>query len=58
VYSTPPIGPTLTEVAALVDSGKLAPEVSRILPLSDVRTGHELIEARHTRGKIGVQVTD
>ncbi len=58
VYSTPPIGPTLTEVAALVDSGKLAPEVSRILPLSDVKTGHELIEARHTRGKIGVQVTD
>ncbi|HEU4319181.1 MAG TPA: NADP-dependent oxidoreductase [Acidimicrobiia bacterium] len=58
VYSVPPIGPTLTEVATLVDTGKIVPEVSRILPLSDVKTGHELIETRHTRGKIAVQITD
>lgn len=56
VYSTPPIGPTLTEAAALVDSGKLTPEVSRVVELSDIKTGHELIETRHTRGKIGVKV--
>jgi NADPH:quinone reductase-like Zn-dependent oxidoreductase len=57
VYSVPPIRPTLTEVASLVDTGKLVPEVSKILPLSEMKTGHELIETRHTRGKIGVQVT-
>jgi NADPH:quinone reductase-like Zn-dependent oxidoreductase len=58
VYSTPPIGQTLTEVAALVDAGKIVPEVSRIIPLSEMKMGHELIETRHTRGKIGVQVAD
>ena len=58
VYAPPPIGPTLTEVGALVDSGLITPEVSRVVELSDVRTGHELIETRHTRGKIGVHVTD
>jgi len=58
IYSSPPIGPTLTEVAAMVDAGLIRPEVSRVLPLVDIRQGHELIETRHTRGKIGVQVVD
>jgi NADPH:quinone reductase-like Zn-dependent oxidoreductase len=53
-----PIGQTLTEVAALVDAGKIVPEVSRIIPLSEMKMGHELIETRHTRGKIGVRVAD
>jgi NADPH:quinone reductase-like Zn-dependent oxidoreductase len=58
IFSAPPIGPTLTEVAAMVDEGKLRPEVSRVLPLADIRQGHELIETRHTRGKIAIQVVD
>ena len=56
IYAVPPIGPTLTEVAKLTDSGKIVPEVSTVVPLSEVGSGHELIETRHTRGKIGVQV--
>jgi NADPH:quinone reductase-like Zn-dependent oxidoreductase len=56
VATAPPIGPVLTEVAALVDAGKLRPEVSQVLPLSEIRTAHELIEGRHTRGKIVLQV--
>lgn len=58
VSSPPPIGPTLTEVAALLDAGTITPEVSAVLSLADIRKGHELIETRHTRGKIAVQVVD
>jgi NADPH:quinone reductase-like Zn-dependent oxidoreductase len=56
VYSSPPIGRTLTEVAALVDEGKLRPEVSAVLPLADIRKAHEMVEARHMRGKVVLQV--
>jgi NADPH:quinone reductase-like Zn-dependent oxidoreductase len=58
VNSAPPIGPTLTEVAAMVDAGTIRPEVSTVLPLADIRKAHELIETHHTRGKIAVQVVD
>jgi NADPH:quinone reductase-like Zn-dependent oxidoreductase len=56
VMSSPPAGPVLAEVAALVDAGKLKPEVSLILPLAEARQAHELIAGGHTRGKIVLQV--
>lgn len=56
IVSAPPIGATLTEVAKLVDSGKIKPEVSRILPLDEIQEAHALIEGRHSRGKIALQV--
>jgi len=56
VYSAPPIGKTLTEVAALVDSGKMKPHVSTVLPLEEVAKAHTMIEGKHTRGKIVIQV--
>ena len=56
VYSAPPIGPTLVEVARLVDAGQLRVEVSEVLPLAEIRRAHEMVEARHTRGKIVLQV--
>jgi NADPH:quinone reductase-like Zn-dependent oxidoreductase len=56
IYSAPPIGPTLTEVAAMVDAGQIKPAVSKTLPLADIRTAHELIEGKHTRGKIVLRV--
>lgn len=43
-------------IAKMVDAGTIKPEVSRVLPLSEVRKAHELIEGRHTRGKIVLQV--
>ena len=52
VSSTPPIGETLAEVAALVDRGEIKPVVSTVLPLQEIRKAHELIEGGHTRGKI------
>jgi len=57
VYSTPPIGKVLTEVAALVDAGKVKPHVSTILPLAEIRQAHEMVEGRHTRGKVVLEVT-
>lgn len=48
----------LTEVAELVDRGKLEPHVSKVLPLSEARQAQELIGTRHTRGKIVLQVSD
>jgi NADPH:quinone reductase-like Zn-dependent oxidoreductase len=56
VASTPPIGLVLTEVAALVDAGRIKPEVSAILPLEAIGQAHALIDGRHTRGKIVLQV--
>jgi NADPH:quinone reductase-like Zn-dependent oxidoreductase len=42
----------LAEMSALVEAGKLRPEVSRVLPLEQVREAHEQIATHHTRGKI------
>jgi NADPH:quinone reductase-like Zn-dependent oxidoreductase len=58
VFSTPPIGETLTEVNALVEAGKLKPHVSLVLPLEETARAHKLVEGRHTRGKIVLQVAD
>lgn len=58
VFSAPPIGKTLTEVAELVDSGQIKPHVSDVLPLEEIQRAHEMIEGRHTRGKIVLQVAN
>jgi len=56
VFSTPPIGEVLAEVAKLVDTGQIKPEVSAVLPLNEIRKAHQMVEAGHTRGKIVLQV--
>jgi NADPH:quinone reductase-like Zn-dependent oxidoreductase len=56
ITSAPPIGKVLAEVATLVDTGQIRPVVSTILPLQDVRKAHKMIEGKHTRGKIALQV--
>src|SRR5438105_15311839 len=50
-----PNGAQLTEIANIIDSGKLTPVIDRILPLSEVRRAHELSESGHTHGKIVVR---
>jgi len=54
--TNPPIGSTLTTVAQMVDSGQLTPHVSTMLPLREIRRAHEMLEAKHTHGKIILQV--
>src|SRR6266436_3216464 len=53
-----PSGAQLTEIAKIIDSGKLAPVIDRILPLSEVRRAHELSQSGHTRGKIALRVSN
>ncbi len=46
----------LTEIAGLVDTGKLKVVVETVLPLSDARRAQELSQAGHTRGKIVLRI--
>lgn len=55
VYANPPIGKTLTEVAALVAAGTVKPHVSGVFPLSEIARVHNMIEGKHTRGKLALQ---
>jgi NADPH:quinone reductase-like Zn-dependent oxidoreductase len=51
-----PNGAQLAEIAKIIDSGKLAPVIDRILPLIEARRAHELSESGHTHGKIALRV--
>lgn len=46
----------LTEIAGLVDSGKLKVFVDAVLPLAEAAKAHELSETGHVRGKIVLKV--
>jgi len=56
IGTAPPIRKVLTEAAKMVEDGQLKPHVSAVVPLQDIQKAHEMIEARHTRGKIVLQV--
>jgi NADPH:quinone reductase-like Zn-dependent oxidoreductase len=51
-----PNGAQLAEIANIIDSGKLAPVIDRILPLSEARHAHELSQSGHVHGKIALRV--
>ena len=51
-----PNGAQLTEIAALVDEGRLTVHVERTFPLEEAARAHELLEARHVRGKLALTV--
>lgn len=46
----------LNEIAELIDSGKVKPTVSAVLPLHEVKNAHTMSEGMHTRGKIVMNV--
>jgi NADPH:quinone reductase-like Zn-dependent oxidoreductase len=52
VFSSTTEGDELAEIAELVASGEVRPELSEVLPLTEVQRAHELSESGHTRGKI------
>ncbi len=58
VVGAQPVGETLTQVAELVSEGHIKPVVSEVLPLQEVKKAHQLIEGKHTRGKIVLEVGD
>src|SRR6184192_2032936 len=53
-----PSGEQLSEIAKIIDWGKLAPIINRILPLSEARRAHELSQSGHTHGKITIRVSN
>jgi NADPH:quinone reductase-like Zn-dependent oxidoreductase len=48
----------LEELTRLIDTKKITPVVSQVLPLSEVAKAHQQIATRHTRGKIVLKVAD
>ena len=51
-YGSHPSSSNLTEIAGLIDSGKVKTVVETVLPLAEARRAHELSESGHGRGKI------
>ena len=49
-------GELLARFAAMVDAGQLAVTVSKVLPLSETRQAHEMVQGKHMRGKLVLQV--
>jgi NADPH:quinone reductase-like Zn-dependent oxidoreductase len=56
VFSSSTDREQLARMAELVASGEVRPELTEVLPLSEVRRAHELSESGHTRGKIVLTV--
>lgn len=56
VFSSPPIGKVLTQIAELVDTGQIKPHVSAVFPLEEIQKAHGMIEGKHTGGKIILEV--
>jgi NADPH:quinone reductase-like Zn-dependent oxidoreductase len=42
----------------MIDAGQIKPHVSTILPRQEIRKAHEMIEGRHMKGKLVLQVVD
>jgi NADPH:quinone reductase-like Zn-dependent oxidoreductase len=42
----------VTELAKLIDAGKIKPIISKVFPLEEARKAHEIIQSGHARGKI------
>ena len=51
-----PDAAVLTELARLVDGGKLRPYVESVLPLAEARRAQELSQGGHVRGKIVLKI--
>jgi NADPH:quinone reductase-like Zn-dependent oxidoreductase len=49
-------GEQLAKFAAMVDAGQLKVTVSKVLPLSEAQRAHMLVEGRHMRGKLVLEI--
>jgi NADPH:quinone reductase-like Zn-dependent oxidoreductase len=48
----------LKEIAQLIDSGRIKPIVTEVLPLSDAVRAQQQAATHHTRGKVVLRITD
>ncbi len=56
--SVHPDAEDLTEIAHLIDAGKIKPIVTQVLPLSDAIAAQRQAATHHTRGKVVLRVAD
>src|SRR5215510_8037900 len=56
--SVHPDAEDLTEIADLIDAGKIKPVVTRVLPLSEAVAAQQQAATRHMRGKVVLRVAD
>jgi NADPH:quinone reductase-like Zn-dependent oxidoreductase len=48
----------LTEIAQLIDAGKIKPMVTQVLPLSQAIAAQQQAATHHTRGKVVLRISD
>jgi NADPH:quinone reductase-like Zn-dependent oxidoreductase len=48
----------LSEIARLIDAGKIKPVVTQVLPLSEAIAAQRQAETHHTRGKVVLRIAD
>ncbi|MEV7189693.1 NADP-dependent oxidoreductase [Kitasatospora sp. NPDC093102] len=48
----------LDSISELITSGRLLPQVDRVVPLAQTRAAYEALETEHRRGKVVIQVAD
>jgi len=48
----------LSNIAQLIDAGKIKPVVTRVLPLSEAIAAEQQAETHHTRGKVVLRIAD
>lgn len=55
-YMAQPSGEQLSEIAGLIDAGKVRVEVQRVFPLAEAARAQRTLEEEHNRGKIVLRV--
>jgi NADPH:quinone reductase-like Zn-dependent oxidoreductase len=48
----------LADIAQLIDTGKIKPIVTQVLPLSEAIAAEQQAETHHTRGKVVLRIAD
>jgi NADPH:quinone reductase-like Zn-dependent oxidoreductase len=48
----------LTEIAQLIDAGKIKPTVTQVRPLSEAIAAQQQAATHHTRGKVVLRIAD
>src|SRR5207247_7547550 len=56
--SVHPDAEDLTEIAQLIDAGKLKPVITQVLPLNDAIRAQQQAATHHTRGKVVLKIAD
>ena len=56
MYGAHPDAAQLTEIAGLIDAGKVKPSINQVLELAEIQQAHQLSQGRHVRGKLVVNI--